>query len=401
MKMMIGVVGKPSVGKSTFFKAATLAEVDIAAYPFTTIKPNSGVGYVRVECVDKDFNEQCNPRMGFCLNHQRFVPVQLIDVAGLVPGAHEGLGMGNQFLDDLRQANVLIHVIDVAGTTNEKGEPVPAGSYDPVNDIRFLEEELDMWYLGIIKKGWIKFARQIMQEKCHVAKALGKQLSGLGVDEKMVESVLKKLQLNIEKPDTWTDEELKGIATELRRITKPMVVACNKVDVPSGKENLERLKKEFPEHFLIPCSSESELVLRLAAKNEIIEYIPGDPDFKITHPEKVNEKQSAALQFVKDNILAKFQSTGVQQVLDTAVFKLLKYIAIFPGGVNKLSDKDGNVLPDCFLLPGTSTALDFAYSLHTDFGKHFIRAIDVKTKRTVGKDHKLQHRDVVEIISAK
>ncbi|MEA3429779.1 MAG: redox-regulated ATPase YchF [Nanoarchaeota archaeon] len=399
--MMIGVVGKPSVGKSTFFKAATLAEVDIASYPFTTIKPNSGVGYVKIECVDKDFNEQCNPRVGFCLNHWRFVPVQLIDVAGLVPGAHEGQGMGNQFLDDLRQANVLVHVIDIAGTTNEKGESVPAGSYDPANDIRFLEEELDMWYLGIIKKGWVKFARQIMQEKSQVGRALGKQLSGLGVDEKMVESVLKKLALNIEKPDEWTDEQLKGIATELRRITKPMVVACNKVDMPSGKENYERLKNEFPDHLLIPCSAESELVLRLAAKNDILEYIPGESDFKIIHPEKVNEKQSAALQFVKDNILAKFNSTGVQDVLDIAVFKLLRYIAIFPGGVNKLADKDGNVLPDCFLLPGDSTALDFAFTIHTDFGKNFIRAIDVKTKRTVGKEHKLKHRDVMEIVADK
>ncbi|MBW3022365.1 redox-regulated ATPase YchF [Candidatus Woesearchaeota archaeon] len=399
--MLIGVVGKPSVGKSTFFKAATLAEVDIANYPFTTIKPNSGVGYVKVECVDKDFNAQCNPRVGFCINHQRFVPVQLIDVAGLVPGAHEGLGMGNQFLDDLRQAHALIHVIDVAGSTNEKGESIPPGSYDPANDIRFLEEELDMWYLGILKKGWERFARQIMQEKSQVSRALAKQLSGLGVDEKMIEAVIKKLSLNAEKPDQWSQEQLKGIATELRRITKPTVIACNKIDMPSGKENFERLKQEFPDYILVPCSAESELVLRLAAKNEIIEYVPGDPDFKITHPEKVNEKQSAALDFVKKNILEVFNTTGVQEVLDTAVFKLLKYIAIFPGGVNKLADKDGNVLPDCFLLPYKSTALDFAFAVHTDFGKNFIRAIDVKTKRTVGKEHELKHRDVVEIVSGK
>lgn len=399
--MLIGIVGKPSCGKSTFFKAATLAEVDIANYPFTTITANRGTAYVKVECADKDFDTQCNPRFGYCLNHNRFVPVEMLDVAGLVPGAHEGLGMGSQFLDDLRQANVLIHVIDAAGATNEKGESVPAGSYDPANDIKFLEEELDMWYLGILKKGWVKFARQIMQEKSEVGKALGKQLSGLGVDEKMVEDVLKKLQLNIEKPDEWTDTELKGVATELRRITKPMVIACNKVDMPSGKENFDRLKEQFPDHFLIPCSAEAELVLRLAAKNEIIEYIPGESDFKITHPEKVNEKQSAALDFVKKNILDKFGSTGVQQVLDTAVFKLLKYIAIFPGGVNKLADKDGNVLPDCFLLKPNSNALDFAYTIHTDFGKNFIRAIDVKTKRTVGKEHLLKHRDVIEIVSGK
>jgi len=106
--MIIGFVGAPSSGKSSFFKAATLADAEIANYPFTTIKPNHGVGFVRIDCVDKDFGKQCNPRIGYCVNHQRFVAVDLMDVAGLVPGAHLGLGLGSQFLDDLRQAHVLI-----------------------------------------------------------------------------------------------------------------------------------------------------------------------------------------------------------------------------------------------------------------------------------------------------
>ena len=169
--MLVGIVGKPNVGKSTFYKAATLAEAEIANYPFATIKPNEGVGYVRLPCADKDFNTQCNPRTGFCVNHFRFVPIQLLDVAGLVAGAHEGKGMGNQFLDDLRQADVLIHVIDVAGSTNDKGEPIVVGGHDPAVDVRFLEVELDMWYLGILKKGWEKFARTVTQEKAaiHIA----------------------------------------------------------------------------------------------------------------------------------------------------------------------------------------------------------------------------------------
>jgi len=169
--MLVGIVGKPSCGKSTFFKAATLAEAEIANYPFTTIKANHGVGYVKVECADKDFNVQCNPRFGYCLNGIRFVPVDMLDVAGLVPGAHKGLGRGNEFLDDLNQANVLIHVIDVSGSTNEKGEPVEALSYDPAEDIKFLEIELDMWYLRNLTKGWEKFARQVQQEQQEIQKA--------------------------------------------------------------------------------------------------------------------------------------------------------------------------------------------------------------------------------------
>ncbi len=399
--MLIGLVGKPNCGKSTFFKAATLAEVEIANYPFATIKPNEGVGFVKIDCVDKEFKRQCNPRTGFCLKGWRFVPVEMIDVAGLVPGAHEGKGMGNQFLDDLRQADVLIHVIDVAGTTNEKGEPVKPGSYDPAEDIKFLEEELDMWYLGIIKKGWERFARTVMQEKQEIQAALGKQLSGLKVTEEMVEEVINKIGLDKEKPSQWDETELKKLAVELRKKTKPMVIACNKIDVEGAINNFTKLENQFPDHMLIACSAESELALREAAKADMIEYIPGEKDFKIINEDKLTDKQKKALIFIKENILNKLESTGVQKVLDNAVFDLLKYIAIFPGGVNKLEDSEGRVLPDCFLMPPKSTALDFAYRLHTDFGKNFIRAIDVKTKRTVGKEHLLKHRDVMEIVAGR
>lgn len=399
--MLVGIVGKPSSGKSTFFKASTLADVAIANYPFTTIKPNHAVGYVRVECADKDFNVQCNPRFGYCINHIRFVPIDMLDVAGLVPGAHKGLGRGNEFLDDLRQADVLIHVVDISGSVNENGEPVEPLSYDPLKDIKFLEEEIDLWYLGIINKGWERFARQIQQEKKEIHKALGKQLSGLHVTEEMVLEDIEKLGFNKEKPSEWTQDQLYKLAVELRRKTKPMIIAANKIDVPGAEKNLERMKKEFPDLVIIPCSAESELALKEAAKRNLISYVPGDSDFKIKEESKASEKQKKALEFIKDSILKKFSSTGIQDVLEYAVFKLLKFIAVFPGGVNKLADKDGNIIPDCFLVPGNSTALDFAYKLHTDLGDNFIRAIDVKTKRTVGKEHQLKHRDVIEIVSGK
>jgi len=399
--MLIGVVGKPSVGKSTFFKAATLAEAEIANYPFTTIKPNSGVGYVKVKDPARDFGKVSNPRNGFVLQDFRFIPIQMIDVAGLVPGAHEGKGMGNQFLDDLRQADVLIHVIDISGSTNEKGESVPSGSYDPVNDVEFLEEELDLWYLSIIKKGWEKFARTVTQEKLHVHVALGKQLSGLKVTEKMIEEAMKELKLNPEKPNVWTEKELLQLATILRKKTKPMVIACNKMDVPGAEKNLLKLRQQFPDRLFIGCSAESELALREAGRAELIDYIPGEKQFTIKSDSKLNERQKAALLFIKTNILDKHSTTGVQKVLDSAVFDLLKCVAIFPGGVSKLEDSEGRCLPDCFLMPFGSTALDFAYKLHTDFGKNFICAKDVRTKRAVGKEYLLKQGDVLEIVSGK
>ena len=398
--MKIGLVGKPNCGKSTFFKASTLAEVAIAPYPFTTIAKNEGVGFVRVECVDKEFNVKCSPKFGYCVDSKRFVPVELLDVAGLVPGAHEGKGMGNQFLDDLNQADVLIHIIDVSGSTNENGNSVTPLSYDPANDIKFLEHELDMWYLRLIEKGWERFARSVNQEKPELNKAVAKQLSSLRVTEKLIEKVIQKLGLDADIMK-WDKNVLFKIASELRKETKPMVIACNKIDVAGAYGNYERLKKEFSQYLTVPCSAEAELALREASKHELIKYIPGDSDFELLNEEKLSDKQKNALSFIKTEVLEKFESTGVQKVLDIAVFELLKYIAIFPGGVNKLADQHGNIIPDCFMMPPDTTALDFAFKLHTDIGNHFIKAIDVKTKRPVGKEHVLKNRDVIEIVTSK
>lgn len=397
--MRLGICGKPSSGKSTFFKAATLMDVDIANYPFTTIDPNSGFAHVRIDCVDKEFDTQCNPRTGFCVDHKRYVPFELIDVAGLVPDAHKGRGRGLAFLSDLNEAYGLIHVIDVSGSTNQEGEDVKAGSHDPADDIRFLEKELDHWYLSIIKKNWQRLSRKIEQEKSDVAKALEEQLSGLRVTEDHLKDAIDDLGLG-RNLTGWTDEQLLALATQLRKKTKPMVIAANKIDKPHAKENYERLKEEFPDHLIIPCSAEIELALREAAKHDLIQYHPGQSSFTITDEDSMSDKQRKAMDFITD-FLDKHGSTGVQEVMNAAVFEKLGYIAIFPGGTKKLEDKDGNRLPDCFLLPPRTTALDFARYLHTDFAKHFIRAVNVKTKMPVGKDHELEHRDVIEIVSGK
>jgi hypothetical protein len=294
----------------------------------------------------------------------------------------------------------LIHIVDVSGSINEKGEEVEKLSYDPAEDIKFLEHELNMWYLRLIEKGWEKFARTVQQERPELKKALTKQLSSLRVTEELIDSVIKKLDLGLEILK-WDKDVLTKIAIELRKETKPMIIACNKVDVNGAKEKFEKLKDEFPDHLLVPCSAESELALREASKHELISYVPGNKEFEIIKEEKLNEKQKKGLELVKNDVLAKFNSTGVQNVLDKAVFELLGYIAIFPGGVNNLKDQHGKILPDCFLMPPKTTALDFAFRLHTDIGNAFIKAIDVKTKKPVGKDYLLKNRDVIEIATSK
>ncbi|MFH1915697.1 MAG: redox-regulated ATPase YchF, partial [Nanoarchaeota archaeon] len=389
--MLIGIVGKPSCGKSTFFKAATLAEVDIANYPFTTIKPNHAVGYVKIPCAETFFKVKCNPRVGYCTNGIRFVPIDLLDVAGLIPGAHKGEGLGLSFMNDLNQADMLVHVIDISGSINAKGEPVEPLSYDPLNDVEFLENELDYWYLDILKKGWEKLARQIQQEKSDPARVLAKQLSGLGPDEAMLKEEIIQLKLPPNNTTLWTEEQLLELARSLRKRTKPLIIAANKADIPGAENNVKRLQEKYPNYKVIPCSAEGELALREAAKHDLISYMPGEKKFTITKPEVLNEKQTKALDFIKTGILEKYGTTGVQDVLNAAVFEVLHMIAIFPGGINKLTDQYGNVLPDCFLIKDGSSALDFAYKIHTDLGQKFIRAIDVKRKLTVGRDHKLKN----------
>jgi ribosome-binding ATPase YchF (GTP1/OBG family) len=393
---MIGLVGKPNVGKSTFFKALTLADILIANYPFATIEPNKGFGHVKIDCVDSFFKVQCNPRYGYCVNHKRFVPVEVIDVAGLVPGAFEGKGMGNQFLDNLREADVLIHVIDMSGETNEKGEPVSDGNYDPLDDIKFLENELDMWIYQIVSKGWDRFSKKIHMQHGNAIKEIAKQLSGLKITEDDVKRAVVELDLFSKDIVKYDEKDLKSLAVKLREINKPIVLVANKMDKKASKENFNRIKSLG--YDLYPTMAEVELALREAAKSKIIDYIPGEKSFEIINCN--NDKQKKALGYMND-LVTENNGTGIQEVLNAAVFDKLGYIAIFPGGVNKLSDSNGNVLPDCFLMPPNSKAIDFAYKLHTDFGDNFIKAINVKTKQTVGRDYLLKDLDVIEIMSNK
>lgn len=393
--MLIGLVGKPSAGKSTFFRAATLAEAEIASYPFTTIKPNRGVGYVKVDCIEKFFGVKCQPAHGFCIRGNRFVPVELMDVAGLVPGASEGKGLGNQFLDDLRQADVFIHVLDSSGTTDEEGKPTE--DHNPEKDILFLENELNRWFYGILVKAWKSFVRKTEQEDESFAEAVAKQFSGLKVTEDQVKKVLSKIRLP-EKPTDWNEDQLFWFASELRTESKPTIIAANKVDLEKGYENYKLMKVKFPGLTILPCSADSELALREAAKAGLIDYIPGEKNFIMK--QGLSPQQESALSKIKEKVLDRLEyGTGVQEILNYAVFNLLDYIAVFPAGANKLADSKGRILPDCFLLPMGSTALDFAYSIHTDLGDKFIKAIDAKTKMVLGKNHELKSGDAIEIVT--
>lgn len=393
--MLIGLVGKPNSGKSTFFKSLTLAEAAIAPYPFTTIEPNEGVAFVKTDCPETQLKVKCTPRHGYCIRGRRFVPTKIIDVAGLVPGAHLGKGKGNQFLDDLREADVLIHILDASGRTDEQGRETE--NYDVCRDVKFLEDEIDMWLYGIIGKDWQSFLKKA-KAAGKISKELAVKLSGLRISENMIKQAIKNLNLS-ERADEWSDEQLLEFVRETRKLSKPLIIAANKCDREEAEVNIKKLKQEFPNLLVIPCSAESELALREAARDKLIEYLPGGQNFEVK-PERLTEQQKKALQFIQKNLLEKYSGTGVQECLNKAVFEFLGYIVAYPvENEHHYTDKDGNILPDALLMPKNSTALDLAFAVHTDIGDNFIAAIDGKTRKRLAKDYILKNRDIIRILT--
>jgi ribosome-binding ATPase YchF (GTP1/OBG family) len=397
---LLGVIGKPNTGKSTFFSAATLAPVEIANYPFTTIKPNRGVGYVRTHCVHEELDVKDNPRNSLCLDGVRLVPVEMIDVAGLVPGAWEGRGLGNQFLDEIHRADALVHIVDASGRTDCEGRICKPGEHDPLEDVQFLEREITMWIASILKKDWAKIARTSEAESKDLYGMLEERLSGLSIKRSQIFEATRNAGLNADKPTLWSEEDFLKFVDTLRRISKPMLIVANKMDLPYAEANLEKLKEL--DYIVIPCCAEAELALRRAAEKQLIDYKPGDCNFKILQPEKLSQSQITALETVREKILIKNGSTGVQNAINMAYFKLLNMITVYPvEDVEHFADHNGRVLPDAYLVPYGTTARQFAYIIHTELGESFIYAVDARERKRIGENTVLRDRDVISIVSAK
>ena len=402
MGFSVGIVGKPSCGKTSFTNAACMTDFKVGSYPFTTIEANVGVTHVRTQCACRDFNVTDNPKNSICVDGIRLVPVKLIDVAGLVPGAHEGRGMGNQFLDDLRQADVLIHIVDASGALDSEGQEVAAGSHDPIEDVRFLEDELVEWILGIVKKDWRRITGRVRAEGARLDDLLLEKLSGLNITRGQVLKALRKLDLKSETVDKWTDDEIKMFVKTLQQTAKPIIIAANKIDRPRAEENFKRLKEEFPDYLVLPVSALAEKALKDLDKKGVIRYVPGNDDFEIVQPDQLNESELSQLTKLKEHILKKYGGTGVQNLLNTAVFDYLHMITVYPvHDATTLTDSDGNVLPDVYLVPEGTTAKEFAGFIHTDLMESFVHGIDARTKMRISDKHVLKDRDVIKIVSAK
>lgn len=398
--MEIGVVGKPNVGKSTFFNACTLGNAEVAAYPFTTIKPNRAVASVRTICVCRELGLVDTPRNSRCIGGERFVPMEIIDVAGLVPKAHEGRGLGNQFLDELRRASVLIHVVDSSGATDAEGAAVPAGTHNPLEDVYFLEEEIEAWFFGIFQRSWDKVSRKVQYEGKDFVKYFEEMYAGIGFQAKDIIKAVGDAGVDQEKPHDWSKEDLARFTRALRRISKPIIIAANKTDVGPAAENIKRMQESLADSPIVPTSAMGEYVLRKLAEEGAIRYLPGDRGYEVIDPSKISERQQKALEIIKRNVLDRFGTTGVQECINAAVFDILGKVVVYPvEDENRYSDKDGRVLPDAFLLDRGSTPRDLAFRIHTEIGEAFIGAIDARTKMKISSDKPLSHRDVVKILT--
>ncbi|MFX1310800.1 MAG: YchF-related putative GTPase [Promethearchaeota archaeon] len=403
MPLIIGIIGKPSAGKSTFLNAACMTHAKVSELPFTTIDPNKGIAYVKTNCMCKKLNLKDNPKNSICIEGNRFIPVNLLDVAGLVPDAHKGKGLGNKFLNDLSKADILIHILDISGELDKTGKRIALGENDPYEDIIFLEKEINLWFKEIIERSdWTKFLKSYSREKTKFIEALYKRLSGVRVKKKHILLAIKNSGLENKDPINWTDDDLYDFSKIVRENSKPILVVANKIDKENGLRNLVKLKEKY-NNYVIPCSALAEYVLRKYHEDKIIKYIPGSNNFQILNHNKLKPEELETLEKIRGKILGDLNETGVQNAINHAVFKIANQICVFPvSDINTFTDHDNNVLPDVFLVEKGTTLKDFVQdNIHTDLAEHFMFGIDALIKKRLGENYELKHNDVIKIVSSR
>jgi len=396
----LGLIGKTNTGKTTFFNSATLSSEEISSYPFTTKSPVSGVANAITLCVHPEFKIQDNPNNSKCLDGWRYIPIELIDLPGLIKDAWKGKGLGNQFLSIAAQSDALLHVVDASGGIDSSGRITEVGTGDPISDFADIEEELTMWYQKILEGNRDKVSK-LIKTGTDIIDAITDLYRGIGVNKSHVKKTLQSTNLEEKNFDDFDMIDSKKFALYLRKISKPTLIVANKIDVEGADKNFARLRERYNDSIVIPVSGDSEFSLRRAEQKGLIKYSPGSETFEIIKSDELNEKQNNALNFIKKGIMGEYMRTGVQFAINVAVFKLLKMNSIYPVADEKnLADKKGRVLPDLLLLKDGATINDLAKEIHSDLTKGLLYAKDLRYNLRLPIDYQLRDRDVVSLVSA-
>lgn len=400
MPIKLGLIGKTNTGKTTFFNASTLSSEEISTYPFTTKKPIAGTANAISLCVHPEFKIQDNPHNSKCVDGWRYIPIEIIDLPGLIKNAWKGKGLGNQFLSIAAQSDALLHIVDASGGIDSTGKISEPGNGDPISDFADIEEELIMWYHKIFEGNRDKVSK-LIRTGSDLIEAITDLYRGIGINKNHVKETLVATKLDEKQFDDFDIKDSKNFSIHLRKISKPTLIVANKVDVEGADKNFARLQERYNDSIVIPASGDSELSLRRAEQKGLIKYSPGSEQFEIIKSDELNEKQLNALDFIKKGIMGEYMRTGVQFAINVAVFKLLKMNSIYPVADEKnLSDNKGRVLPDLILLKDGATINDLAKEIHTDLTKGLLYAKDLRYNLRLPVDYQLRDRDVVSLISA-
>lgn len=316
------------------------------------------------------------------MNGLRSVPIELLDVAGLVPGAHQGRGLGNKFLDDLRHADALIHVVDVSGTTDAEGKATRG--YDPSVDIEWLRGEIVRWVEGNLMEKWGSIKRRHVAIKGNAVDTLQGQFSGYGSTRDVVARTLDRIALK-EPLEQWSNETVSRVVDQFVEEKFPIVLALNKIDHADADKNIAKIAKMVPADRMVLCSAISEVFLRKLAKQKYVRYVEGS-EFVDTREDLIeqgeadggglkecDEKLKTRIENLKDMVLYRFGSTGVVQVLSRAA-DVLGLVPVFPVKNTHTfgAASTGPVFRDCVLVKKNSTVSDVARKIMGDAPVSFI-----------------------------
>jgi len=396
----IGIIGKTNTGKTTFFNAATSSIAEVSTYPFTTKKPTVATGQVQTLCVCRELGVTDKPRNSACVDGWRFIPIEILDLPGLIKGAFAGKGLGTQFLNVVSQADALLHIVDASGSIDAEGKIAHAGMGNPVLDVYDIEEEMVLWFKVAVDRALQRAMKKTLKGSSF-EKPMSKELAGIGVKPEHVKKSMEESGLAGKHPREWKDTDSRTFSESLRVTSKPTLIIANKMDLAYSEKNFEKLREEFKSQLVVPVCSEAEVALKRAEEKGFIQYVPGEETFKVLDDSRLSKDQAWALAYVQQRVMTKWMRTGVQFALNSAIFKLLGMNAVYPvEDAKNLSDKKGNTLPDAYLIPQGYVPKDLAREIHTDLAKSMLYALDARNGLRLPHDYLLRDRDIVSIVSA-